>query len=342
MKKMINNKTSCFIIAEAGVNHNGSLILAKKLIDIAKNAGADAIKFQTFTARDLVISSAEMADYQRKNIGKSKSQFEMLKKLEISQKDFIQLKKYCDKKRIIFLSTPHTENSVDFLDSLVPFYKVSSSDLTNIPLLHKIAKKKKMIILSTGMSDIKEIREAISAIKSEKNNNITLLHCTTSYPCPENKVNLNAMLSLKKEFKLPIGYSDHTTGIIVPIMAATLGAEIIEKHFTLDKKLPGPDHKASLEPKELEEMISMVRMVKDILGNRVKKPTAEEQKIKKIARKSIVARVNIPKGFLIREEMLAIKRPGNGISPVYFNKIIGKKAKNDLKEDTLIKFTDLK
>ena len=339
---MINNKTSCFIIAEAGVNHNGSLILAKKLIDIAKNAGADAIKFQTFTARDLVISSAEMADYQRKNIGKSKSQFEMLKKLEISQKDFIQLKKYCDKKRIIFLSTPHTENSVDFLDSLVPFYKVSSSDLTNIPLLHKIAKKKKMIILSTGMSDIKEIREAISAIKSEKNNNITLLHCTTSYPCPENKVNLNAMLSLKKEFKLPIGYSDHTTGIIVPIMAATLGAEIIEKHFTLDKKLPGPDHKASLEPKELEEMISMVRMVKDILGNRVKKPTAEEQKIKKIARKSIVARVNIPKGFLIREEMLAIKRPGNGISPVYFNKIIGKKAKNDLKEDTLIKFTDLK
>lgn len=339
MKKIFQK---CFIIAEAGVNHNGSLDLAKKLVDVAKNAGADAVKFQTFTARNLVTQKAGTADYQKKNVGKNGTQFEMLEKLEMSQGDFKELKKYCDKEKIIFLSTPHTEDSVDLLNPLVSLYKISSADITNMPLLEKIAKSKKTIILSTGMADIKEIREAVDVIKNKGNKKIILLHCTTSYPCPENKVNLNAMLTLKEEFGLPVGYSDHTLSIIVPVMAVTLGAEVIEKHFTLDKKFPGPDHKASLEPSELKEMIFKIRKVKDILGDGIKKPTSEEQKIKKIARKSIVARVSIEKGSIIKKEMLTIKRPGTGMSPTYFNKIIGMQAKDDLKEDTLIKFTDLK
>lgn len=337
--KLIKNKT--FIIAEAGVNHNGDIRLAKKLIDTAKEAGVDAIKFQTFRAENLVTETTEMASYQKRNIGRKESQLEMLKKLELSDKDFIELKKYCDKKKMIFLSTPHSEDAIDFLEPLVPAYKVGSGDLTNLPFLEKIAKKRKPIILSTGMATLEEIREAVKTIKNQGNNKIILLHCTTNYPCPLEEVNLRAMLTLKKEFNSPVGYSDHTLGIIVPIMATVMGATVLEKHFTLDKNLPGPDHKASLEPKELKEMVEAIRETEKALGSNRKRPTKSEEKIKKVARKSIVAKVDISKSSKITEEMLIIKRPGIGIEPKYFNKILGKKAKKEIKQDEIIKFRDL-
>lgn len=334
--KQIGNGKPCFIIAEAGVNHNGSLELAKKLVDEAKKAGADAIKFQTFKAEDLVTKKTEMVAYQRKNVEKKESQFEMLKKLELSEKDFIELKKHCDKKGIIFLSTPHTENAIDFLEPLVPVYKIGSGDLTNLPFLEKVARKQKPIILSTGMATLNEVREAVNTIKKEGNNKIILLHCTTNYPCSLEEVNLKAMLTLKKEFNLPVGYSDHTLGILVPIMAVAMGAKVLEKHFTLNKNLPGPDHKASLNPKELKEMVEAIRNVEKALGCGIKKPTNYEEKIKSFVRKSIVAKVNITKGTKITKEMITIKRPGTGIEPKYFNRILGKKAKTNIKKDSLI------
>jgi N-acetylneuraminate synthase/N,N'-diacetyllegionaminate synthase len=334
--KLIGEEKPCFIIAEAGVNHNGSLELAKKLVDGAKEVGVDAIKFQTFKAEDLVTKKTEMASYQKKNMGKKESQFEMLKKLELTERDFIELKKYCDKKGIIFLSTPHTEDAIDFLESLVPVYKIGSGDLTNLPFLEKVARKQKPIILSTGMATLNEIREAVNTIKKERNNKIILLHCTTNYPCPLEEVNLRAMLTLKKEFNLPVGYSDHTLGILVPIMAVAMGAKIIEKHFTLDKNLPGPDHKASLEPKELKEMVESIRNVEKALGNGIKRPTKNEEKIKSFVRKTIVAKVNIPKGIKITKEMLSIKRAGVGIEPKYLKKIIGKVAKKNIVKEEII------
>jgi N-acetylneuraminate synthase/N,N'-diacetyllegionaminate synthase len=334
--KLISERSHCFVIAEAGVNHNSSLKLAKKLVDVAKEAGADAVKFQTFKAEDLVTEKGEMADYQKKNTGKRESQLKMLKKLELSQKDFIELKKYCDKKGIILLSTPYTEDAIDFLEPLVPAYKVASGDLTNLPFLEKIARKRKPIILSTGMATLNEVREAVNTIKKAGNNKIILLHCTTNYPCPLQEVNLRAMLTLKKQFNLPVGYSDHTLGILLPIMAATMGAKIIEKHFTLNKKLPGPDHKASLEPDELKEMVRTIKDVEKAMGSDIKKLTKSEEKIKKIVRKSIVAKVDIPKGTKITNNMLVIKRPGIGIKPKYLEKIIGRIVKKDIKQDELI------
>jgi len=339
--KLIGEREPCFVIAEAGVNHNGDIKLARKLIDVAKEAGVDAVKFQTFKAENLVIEKAKMADYQKKNIQKKESQLRMIKKLELDYKDFIKLKKYCDKKKIIFLSTPHTEDAIDFLEPLVPVYKIGSGDLTNLPFLEKIAKKKKPIILPTGMATLNEVKEAVGTIKKAGNNKIILLHCTTDYPCSIKEVNLKAMLTLKKEFELPVGYSDHTLGITVPIMAVTMGAVVLEKHFTLDKNLSGPDHKASLEPKELKEMVALIRDTEKALGSGIKKPTKTEEKIKKVARKSIVAKVDIPKGAKIKKEMLIIKRPGTGIEPKYLNKIIKKKAKKNIKKDALIKFKEL-
>lgn len=337
--KLIKNKT--FIIAEAGVNHNGDIRLAKKLVDKAKTSGVDAIKFQTFKTENLVVKKAEMASYQKKNIGKKKSQLEMLKKLELTYKDFRELKKYCDKKRIIFLSTPHTEDAIDFLKPLVPIYKIGAGDLTNLPFLEKIAKKGKPIILSTGMATLNEIREAVETIKKQKNNKLILLHCTTNYPCPSEEVNLRVIQTLKKNFNLPVGYSDHTLGIIVPIMAVAMGAKVLEKHFTLDKNLLGPDHKASLEPEELKEMVEAIRKTEIALGTGVKKSNKSEEKIKKIIRKSIIAKIDIPKRTKITKNMLIIKRPGIGIEPKYLNKVIGKRAKKNIKKDSLIKFQDL-
>lgn len=334
--KLIGLGQPCFIIAEAGVNHNGSLKIAKKMIDSAKSAGADAVKFQTFKADDLVIPETQMAEYQRNNLKKDISQNEMLKKLELPFSAFRKLKKYCDQKNIIFLSSPHTESAVDFLDALTPAYKIGSGDLTNHILLEKIAKKKKPIILGTGMATLKEIRLAIQTIKKSGNNKIILLHCTTNYPCPLWQVNLTAMQTLKKQFNLPIGYSDHTLGSLVPIMAVSLGAVIIEKHFTLSQSLPGPDHKASLEPKTLKDMIKKIRQAEIALGTSAKKPTKEELEIKKYIRKSIVAIVDIPANTKITKNMLAIKRPGTGISPKEIQKIIHKKTKKDIKKNELI------
>ena len=334
--KLIDEGKPCFIIAEAGVNHNGSLKLAKKLINVAKATGVDAVKFQTFKTEGVMTENVPMAKYQKKNIGKTETQFQMVKRLELPFEDFIILKKYCDKKGIIFLSTPHSEDAIDFLEPLVPAYKIGSGDLTNLPFLEKIAKKRKPIILSTGMATLGEVEEAVNTIKKEGNNKIILLHCTTNYPCPLEEVNLRAMETLKKEFDLPVGYSDHTLGITVPIMAVTLGATVLEKHFTLDKNLPGPDHKASLEPKEFKEMIRAIRDVEKALGSSIKKPTKSEEKIKKVARKSIVAKVDIPKRAKITKDMLVIKRPGTGIEPKFLDKVIGKRTKKEIKKDELI------
>ena len=334
--KFIGEGEPCFIIAEAGVNHNGDFRLAKKLIEAAKDAGVDAVKFQTFKAEDVVTKSVEMAEYQKKNIGQKESQLEMLKKLELNYEDFKKLRRYADKKRILFLSTPDTDKDADFLENLVPAFKIGSADLTNHYLLEKVAKKKKPIILSTGMATLSEVGEAVKALKAAGNDKIILLHCTTSYPCPLLEVNLKAMLTLKKQFGLLSGYSDHTLGVTVPIMAVALGAVILEKHFTLDKNLPGPDHKASLNPKELKEMVEAVRKAEEVLGNGVKKPTKSEEKIKKVVRKSIVAGVDIIGGDKIRENMLAFKRAGVGLGPKYLNKIIGKKAKKDINKDDII------
>jgi N-acetylneuraminate synthase/N,N'-diacetyllegionaminate synthase len=340
--KIIGENKQCFIIAEAGVNHNGSMELAKKLIDKAKECGANAIKFQTFKAEEVVSKNVPMAKYQKENIDKNESQLEMIKKLELGYEGFIELKRYCDEKNIIFLSTPHCESAIDFLEPLVPAYKIGSGDLTNLPFLEKVAKKGKPIILSTGMGTIEEVRDAIHAIKGEGNDKLILLHCTTNYPAKIEEVNLRAMETMQKEFNCPVGYSDHTLGTEVPIAAVALGAKVIEKHFTLDKSLPGPDHKASLEPNELEEMIRRIRNIEIALGDGIKKPTPSEIEIAKIVRKSVVAEKFIPAGTEIKEDMLAIKRPGTGLPPKYLEKIIGKKAKRDIRRDEMISWDKIK
>ena len=331
--KFIGEKQPIFIIAEAGVNHNGRLKQAKKLVDIASEAGADAVKFQTFKAENLVTANLELADYVKKNIGKNLGQQEMIKSLELSYNDFRTLKNYCDKKEIIFLSTPHSFDAIDFLEDLVPTYKFGSGDITNIPALKHAAKKGKPIILSTGMSTLNEINDAITAIKSEGNDQIVALHCTTNYPCPLDEVNLRAMITMQRKLDCLIGYSDHTTVITTSIIAAALGAVVIEKHFTIDKNLPGPDHKASLEPKELLHMIKEIRNAEKILGSYDKKPVMSEKKIMNLVRKSIVAKKNIEKGSIITDDMIIIKRPGTGLKPVDIYKVVGRKAKRNIVKD---------
>jgi len=339
--KLIGENKPCFIIAEAGVNHNGDLDLAKKLVDFAKEAGADAVKFQTFKAEDMVIKEAEMAEYQKKNIGKRQSQMQLLKNLELKYECFKELKEYCVQKKIIFISTPHTSDAADFLDSFVSVYKIASPDITNMPLLEKIGQKKKPIILSTGMADLEEIREAVGIISKQRNKEIIILHCTSNYPCPLDEVNLKAMKTLEKEFDCLVGYSDHTLGFKVPIMAVAMGASVLEKHFTLDKNMAGPDHKASLNPEELKEMIKSVRKTEKILGSGIKKPFESERIIGKLVRKSLVARKDIDKGSIIKENMLEIKRPGTGISSKEIKKVIKRKAKKRIKKGQLINWRDL-
>lgn len=345
----IKNQQTVFIIAEAGVNHNGDFELAKKLVDIAKEAGADAVKFQTFKTEGVVSKYAEMAEYQKQNIGKTENQFDMIKKLELAYEDFIRLKKYCDSIGIMFLSAPHSFDAIDFLDNLVPMYKVASGDLTNIPFLERIAQKQKPIILSTGMGNIEEIKEALDAIYEQSNQEVIVLQCTTSYPCELNDVNLQAMETIRQTFNVPVGYSDHTLGLDACKLAAQLGAIVLEKHFTADKTLPGPDHKASLEPDELKELVRAIRNKdyktetdpKVILGSPDKRPTPAELKIAEVARKSIVAAQDIRKGTTIIPDMLIIKRPGTGLKPKLLKKIIGKRAANDIKADKLVLEKDL-
>ena len=339
--RFIGNNSPCFIIAEAGINHNGDIEIAKKMIDAAKNAGADAVKFQTFKAENVASKYAEIAEYQREDMRHGEKQLDMIKKFELNYEDFKILKDYCDVKEIMFLSTPHSLDAIDFLESLIPIYKIGSGDLTNIPFLRKIAGKRKPIILSTGMANLGEIEEAIWAVEEEGNRDILLLHCISNYPTKIEDVNLRVIQTLNEAFKFPVGLSDHTLSTVIPAVAVALGACIIEKHFTLDKAMEGPDHKSSLEPEELKEMIKNIKEVEKALGNGIKKPTKEEEKIKKIVRKSIVAKVDIPKGSTIEEKMIEIKRPGNGISPKHIDKIIGSRVRVDIHKDEIIKWDEI-
>ncbi|MBU0532279.1 N-acetylneuraminate synthase [Candidatus Micrarchaeota archaeon] len=327
----------CFIIAEAGVNHNGSVELAKKLIDAAVDAKADAIKFQTFKAEELATEHVEKADYQKSSTEKNESQLEMLKKLELSEEEFKELYDYCQKKGIIFLSTPFDYQSADLLERLgILTYKISSGDLNNYPFLSYVAKKGKPIILSTGMSTIDEISRAIQSIHNTGKNDVILLQCTSSYPAPFDEINLRVMDTLRKKFSIPVGFSDHTVGIEVPLAAVALGASVIEKHFTLDRSMDGPDHKASIEPKELKLLIRSVRNVEAALGSSDKKPMLSEKDLRIIARKKIVAVKDIKKGEILSFESLSFKRSSIGLDPSSANSLIGKKSKRVIKKDAPI------
>ncbi len=326
-----------FIIAEAGVNHNGDMKLAKKLVDAAKSAGADAVKFQTFKAKDLVSKAAMKADYQKLAAKTQESQLEMLEKMELSYGDFKDLHAYCMGKGILFLSTAFDFDSIDFLESLdVPLYKVPSGEITNLPYLIKIAGTGKPVILSTGISDMDEVASAIEALRDHGAGMITVLHCNTQYPTPFEDANLKAMLTLKARFGLAVGYSDHTLGIEAPVAAVALGATVIEKHFTLDKSLDGPDHRASLNPRELGAMVTAVRNIEAALGDGIKRPSASETTNKDVVRKSIVARRDIAKGEIFTQENLTVKRPGSGISPMRWFEVLGMRASRDFSEDELI------
>lgn len=330
------------IIAEAGVNHNGSIALAKELALRAKEAGADYVKFQTFVPELLAASSAEKAFYQTKNTGDG-SQLDMLRGLALPFDQFRELKQYCTEIGITFLSTPFDLQSIDFLLEIgIPFWKVPSGEITNLPYLEKIASTKLPVVMSTGMATLKEVSDAISILKHNGTKDITLLHCSTQYPTPAQDVNLCAMDTLRDSFGLPVGYSDHTEGIIVPIAAAARGASIIEKHFTLDRGMEGPDHKASLEPGELKEMVRAIRTIERALGSGVKEPREAELGNRSVARKSIVAAESIRKGQILDEKILTVKRPGTGISPMCWYDLIGRAANRDYEADELIDYEVLK
>ena len=338
-----DEKRACFIIAEAGVNHNGSIEIAKRLIDAAATAGADAVKFQTFIAEDLVSPDAPKAEYQKQTTDVSESQFEMIKKLELSRENHQDLIAYAKQKNIMFLSTPFDEGSVDLLVELdIPLLKISSGEVINHPFLKYVAKKGLPIILSTGMSTLEEVAEAVSVLKEAGCKDLTLLHCTSNYPARIEDCNLRAMRTMADKFDLPVGYSDHTQGIYVPLAAAALGVCVIEKHFTLDKNYSGPDHRASLEPDELEEMVKGIRVVENALGSPVKAPVESELEVRDVARKSIVAKVDIPEGSVITEDMLVFKRPGTGIYPKHYMSVIGCTALIDIKKDQIIEFNKIR
>lgn len=331
--------SSVFIIAEAGVNHNGNIELAKKLIDIAVEAKVDAVKFQTFKTENLVSKSAKKAEYQEKTTSKDESQFEMLKKLELDLETHKILMTYCREKKIMFLSTAFDLESIDVLNNLgIEIFKIPSGEITNYPYLKKIGMLRKKVILSTGMSHVEEIEEAIKVLNENGTDDITVLHCNTEYPTPMEDVNLNAMKTIKKILNIEVGYSDHTSGIEVPIAAVAMGAKVIEKHFTLDKNMEGPDHKASLEPNELKEMVNSIRNIEKALGNGIKKPSNSEMKNLNMARKSIIAKKLIKKGEIFTEDNLTCKRPGDGISPMRWKDVIGKIARKKFDEDEQIKF----
>lgn len=331
-----------FVIAEAGVNHNGNILVAKKLVDAAAEAGADAIKFQTFVAEKLVSKRAPKPTYQIRTTGNGTTQYEMLRRLQLTARDFKQLKEYCDEVGIMFLSTPYDTESADFLEELgVEAFKVASCDITNIPLLEHLARKKKPIILSTGASTLGDIENALATLYGLSNEKIILLHCVTSYPAKFEHANLRVLKTLRRAFQLPVGYSDHTQGYFVPIAAVALGAVAIEKHFTLDRSMEGPDQPTSLEPGELRLMIEGIRIIEKALGNYVKQLCKEELEARAKLRRSIVAAVDIPKGSTLTEDMLDIKRPGTGIPPVNLKWIIGAKVKRDIAKDELLTWDDL-
>lgn len=328
-----------FIIAEAGVNHNGSLEVARKLIDAAVDAGADAVKFQTFRADRLVCKSSAKADYQEKTTDADESQFDMIKKLELNEDAHKKLIDYCKDKGIIFLSTPFDLESIDMLDNLsIEIFKIPSGEITNLPYLRRIGRLKKKVILSTGMADIREIGNAINVLSKAgmRKKDITVLHCNTEYPTPFEDVNLSAMLTIRDAFKVKVGYSDHTLGIEVPAAAVALGATVIEKHFTVDKNMKGPDHKASLEPDELKAMVLAIRNLEKAIGNGEKVPSASELKNRSVVRKSIVALQRVKKGDILSDKNITVKRPGTGISPMKWDSVVGKRAVRDFEKDEMI------
>ena len=326
-----------YIIAEAGVNHNGDLETAKQMVLEAKKAGADAVKFQTFTAEDLVTKYASKAAYQKENTDSTETQYQMLKRLELSREGYYELKELCSSQEIDFLSAPFDLESIDLLDNIpCEMWKIPSGEITDLPYLLKIAKTAKPVILSTGMCDLKEVCQAVQVLKRHHAGKITLLHCTTEYPAPYEDVNLKAMVMMKEELGLPVGYSDHTMGTEAAIAAAAMGACMIEKHFTLDRNMDGPDHKASLTPDELSGMIKAIRNIEKAMGDGVKEPAPSEQKNIQAARKSIVAKQKIQTGEKFTEENITTKRPGTGISPMEWYQVLGQTAKQDFEEDGMI------
>lgn len=329
------------IIAEAGVNHNGSVEIAKRMISAAREAGADYIKFQTFIPENLVSQYAAKAEYQKVTTGGEQSQFQMLQKLALTQQNFIELQHVCEEEGIGFLSTPFDLESIRFLDNLnMDFWKLPSGEITNLPYLEAIGETGRSVVMSTGMSELDEIQEAIHVLEVKGTKDITVLHCNTEYPTPFCDVNLLAMKQMEEVLNKPIGYSDHTVGIEVPVAAVALGAKVIEKHFTLDRNMEGPDHKASIEPKQFADMVKMIRNIEKSLGDGVKKRTESEQKNCPVARKSIIAKTLIPKGELFTTENITVKRPGTGISPMKWYEILGTKAGRDYLPDELIEMDD--
>ncbi len=327
---------SAYIIAEAGVNHNGSLELACKLADAAKQAGVDCVKFQTFKTEKLVSGYAQKAEYQ-KSMDRDNLQCDMLKRLELTYDEFIELKWYCDKIGICFLSTPFDLDSIEFLDSMgMPFWKIPSGEVTNYPYLVALARTQKPVVMSTGMCEMIEIEEAIRVLKDNGTKDIQLLHCNTEYPTPFEDVNLRAIETMKDTFGYEVGYSDHTKGIEIPIAAVAIGAAIIEKHFTLDRSMKGPDHKASLEPDELKQMVHSIRNIEKAIGNGIKTPSPSEKKNIAVARKSIVAKKSIKTGEVLTEDNITVKRPGLGLNPMRWKAVLGTKAVKDFEEDELI------
>ena len=330
---------SVFIIAEAGVNHNGSIKLAKKLIDVAVESGADAVKFQTFKTENLVSKTAKKADYQKKTTDALESQFDMIKKLELDVNTHKELLVYCQEKGIMFLSTPFDHDSINLLSDLgLQIFKIPSGEITNLPYLRHIGSLGKKVVLSTGMSTLQEVKNALTVLigAGTKKENITALHTNTMYPTPMEDVNLNAMLTIQKELDIAVGYSDHTIGIEVDIAAVAMGASIIEKHFTLDQAMNGPDHKTSLEPKELKAMVLAIRNIEIALGSDKKKPSPSERVNINVVRKSIVANQDIKKGDLLTEKNITVKRPGNGINPMKWDEVIGSIALKNYNADELI------
>jgi N,N'-diacetyllegionaminate synthase len=332
-------KGKTFIIAEAGVNHNGDAATAKRLIDAACYAGADAIKFQTYSTEKMVSRSAPKAEYQKKRTGSRESHFDMLKRFELGIKTYKDLLIHCRKKGILFLSTPFDLESIDLLHKLgLEMFKIPSGEITNLPYLRKIGSMKKKVLLSTGMSDLGEIEDALNILveSGTKKGKITVLHCTTEYPAPVKDVNLMAMVTIRDAFQVDVGYSDHTSGIEIPVAAVAMGATVIEKHFTLDRKMQGPDHAASLEPEEFRLMVKSIRNTENALGSSIKQPSLREMKNKDIVRKSIVAVDKIKKGEIFTEDNIAAKRPGTGISPMEWERVVGRKAMRDFVEDEAI------
>jgi N,N'-diacetyllegionaminate synthase len=340
--KRIGAGQPTFFIAEGGVNHNGNVENAKRLVEIAADAGADAVKFQTFRAEELASSAAPKAKYQEDHSGADESQLEMLKRLELSTEDFQEIEKHARLREIIFLSTPFDTESVDMLDQLrVPAFKIPSGEITNWPLLEYIAAKNRPVILSTGMSYLSEVEEAIGVIRAAGCSHLAVLHCTSNYPAAAASSNLRAMQTISETFDVPTGLSDHTLGMEMAIAAVAMGARIIEKHFTLDKSLPGPDHQASLAPNELRSLIHSIREVESGMGDGIKRPTPSEEETRDVARRSIITRQEILKGTTIERQMLVFKRPGNGIPPSKLAEIVGRKVTRTIPADSKLEFEDL-